>query len=433
MRIPTQPCDHSAQTQNPVIVTAWSDPEGESLMTKHRIVLLVALGLLLGLAILTGCRSAHTTSAILYIEQEQYQKAIDVIDEGLQYDPDDPEAFYFQGEAYSRMAQRAIDENDYPAAKGAFENAYAKYTKSRDMDPEKMGDDVSEALQINYRNTLREGQTMWRDEHYEEAEGFFRLAFAALPDSLESIKNIASMKIQLAEVASADSSTMLRDEALALLDQVLADRPEAYRLRADKAYVLTQLDRTDEAETIYRDLLLTHGDDPELLLDVVGLYSKQRRYADAGGLFMKVADIYLNDTDPGNDGQLKGLYAEAGFNYQQADMYPEALDAYGQASERDVNDTRIMMQRLQLHLQHGQALVNEAMALAPTDPTRAAEVEAQAKETLQRGVDVGNALVAMAPNNADAFYFLGSTQAILGDTNAAELNMKTYNELTGSQ
>jgi tetratricopeptide (TPR) repeat protein len=404
-------------------------------MTKSRILLLALLTALTAMAVLTGCRSAHTTSAILYIEQEQYQKAIDVIDEGLQFNPDDPEGFYYQGEAYSRMAQQSIDENEYLDAKHAFERAYAKYTRAREMAAEdsEIPEMVDESLDINYRNTLRDGQQMWQEQHYEEAEGFFRLAYAALPDSLDSIKNIASMKIQQAEVSPPDSASMLRSEALELLNTVLEDRPKAYRLRADKAYVLTQLDRTDEAQAIYDELLREHGDDPTLLLDVVGLYSKQQRYDEAGDLFLEVADIYLNDTDPTNDSQLKGLYSEAGYNYTLAQNFPDALRAYGLASEQDVNDTQIMLQRAQLHLQYGQELMSRAADLSAEDPERASELEAEARQTLQRGVDVGNALVALAPNNADAFYFLANTQALLGDEAAYNENMKTYNELQGNQ
>ena len=404
-----------------------------SQMTKHRIVLLVAYAGLLGLAMLAGCRSAHTTSAILYIEQEEYHKAIDVIDEGMQFNPDDPEGFYYQGEAYSRMAQQSIDENEYFEAKAAFKSAYDKYNLAREMDPENMSELVAEALEINYRNTLREGTSMWQDEYYEEAEGFYRLAYAALPDSLVSIKNIASMKIQQAEISPPDSASMLRNEALGLLEQVLADKPDAYRLRADKAYVLTQLDRTDEAQVIYDELLRDHGDDPTLLMDVVGLYTRQQRYGDAGDLYLQVADIYLNDTDPANDDQLKGLYSEAGFNFQTAEDYPRALEAYGLASEQDVNDTQIMSYRVQLHLQHGQQLMLAAAQSSVTDPVKSGQLEAEGKATLQRGVEVGNALVAMAPNNADAFLYLAQIQALLGEVTASTQNMQTYEELSGTQ
>ena len=411
---------------------------GETLMNKSRVILLVVAVALLGLSLLAGCRSAHTTSAILYIEQEQYQKAVDVIDEGLQFNPNDPEGFYYQGEAFSRMAQVAIDENDFLRAKGSYEEAYAKYTQAREMDSLNWSDRVAEALEINYVNAKRQGQQMWRDENYEEAEGFYRLAFAALPDSLGAIRDIASMKIQQAEKVQsqedgAETAKDFRTEALALLDQVLVSRPEAYRLRADKAYVLTQLDRTDAAQEIYDALLVEHGDDPELLLDVVGLYSKQKRYADAGDLFLRVADIFLNDDDPQNDAQLKGMYTEAGFNYQNAVDYPRAIGAFNMANERDVNDTNIMTSRVLLNLQYGQALLTQSAEVMIDDPARSTELETEAKTYLQRAVDVGNALVNIDPNNADGYYYLSQAQSSLGDAASALQNLTSYNELTGNQ
>lgn len=402
-------------------------------MNKSRAILLLITATVLGASLLTACRSAHTTSAILYIEQEQYQKAIDVIDEGLMFNPEDPEGFFYQGEAHSRMAQVAIDENDYLDAKKNFTQAYEKYTRAREMDPENWSEPVAEALEINYINTRREGQRNWQERNWEEAEGFFRLQFAALPDSLSPIKDIAAMKIQQAELADdegePEKATGFRNEALDLLDQVLVDYPDAYRLRADKAYVLTQLDRTTEAQRIYDSLLQEHGDDPTLLLDVVGLYSKQKRYTEAGDLFMKVADIYFNDDDPANDAQLKGLYSEAGYNYQMADDYPRAIASYGLANELDVQDETIMLQRLQLNLQYGQRLAIRSAEAMTDDPAQAAELDAESKVYLQRAVDVGNALTDIAPTNADGFYFLAQAQAAMGDLTASEENMKVYNEL----
>ncbi len=224
-------------------------------MTKVRLIamtLLAASLLLIGLA---GCRSAHTTSAILYIDDQNYQKAIDVIDEGLQYTPNDPEAYYWQGEAYSRMAEKAIQNNEYLKAKHSYESAYLKYKTAEEMDPKDMTEQVNESLQINYENRKRDGDLMWRGENYEQAEGFYRLAFAALPDSATPIQNIANMKMAMASKAPPDSAKVLMTDALDLLNQVLETRPDEYPLLQDKAYVLTYLGRLDEAESIYTDLL----------------------------------------------------------------------------------------------------------------------------------------------------------------------------------
>ena len=79
-------------------------------MTKARIILLAGLLVLAGLAGMAGCRSAHTTSAILYIDEQNYEKAVAVIHEGFQYRDDEPDAYYYLGEAYSHLAEEAIEK-----------------------------------------------------------------------------------------------------------------------------------------------------------------------------------------------------------------------------------------------------------------------------------------------------------------------------------
>ena len=85
-------------------------------MTRVRFILLAGLLVLASLAVLAGCRSAHTTSAILYIDEQNYDKAVQVIHEGFEYRDDEPDAFYYLGEAYSHLAEEAVDDDDFPEA-----------------------------------------------------------------------------------------------------------------------------------------------------------------------------------------------------------------------------------------------------------------------------------------------------------------------------
>ena len=82
-------------------------------MIKVRIILFAGLLILVGLSGMAGCRSAHTTSAILYIDEQNYDKAVQVIHEGFQYRDDEPDAFYYLGEAYSHLAEEAVENNEY--------------------------------------------------------------------------------------------------------------------------------------------------------------------------------------------------------------------------------------------------------------------------------------------------------------------------------
>jgi len=90
-------------------------------MSRKQLILLVVLAAVISL---TGCRSAHVTSSILYIDQTLYTKAITVLHEGLEYSPDEAEAFFYLGEAHSKRSELAIRENDFL---GATESGIAAY------------------------------------------------------------------------------------------------------------------------------------------------------------------------------------------------------------------------------------------------------------------------------------------------------------------
>lgn len=423
--IPTQPQSRSSP----------ANPEGEFQMIKVRLLTLALL--LTALAALgAGCRSAHTTSAILYIDEQNYQKAVDVIDEGLSYDPDDAEAYFWQGEAYSHMAEKAIIENDYAKAKESYALAYAKYATAKEMDPEGLSDQIQESLEINYSNRVRSAEQMWQGQYYEQAEGFYRLAYAALPDSATPLRNIANLKMSQAAAlpqttpAQKDTATVLMREALSFLNAYVAREPQVYKALSDKAYVLTYLDSLDAAQVIYDDLLRNHSDDPVLLGDVVGFARQKQNYKWAADLNVKIAEIYAGDTESENDAKVVPLLTEAGNWYGSSNVkaYPEALAALDRASELDPSNTDLLFYRLRTFFFYGQDL---ELAAANAPEAEQPALMAQARQMFQRAVDVGNALVASATTHAEGFRYLGLSQGRLGDSAAAEQNLRTSEQLSG--
>ena len=392
---------------------------------------LLVLAGLLALALLAGCRSAHVTSAILYIDQQLYDKAIQVLNEGLEYNPDEPEAFFYLGEAYSHKAEEAIKENKYLDAKRYYQTAYNYYRKAEKMDPQ-LHDKVMESLLYNYVNRTNDAKREYQKGYYEAAEGFFRLAYAALPDSLAPIKNLARMKIKIAPETEDPQQTL--EQALDLLDQVLKENPDAYSLLADKASVLAQLGRKEEAAALYDRLLKEHPDDAGLLIDVANLAQQQNDYARAADLLARVVDIYEHDDDVSNDDQIKPLSQQIALLYSDSSVkrYADALRFYDKAlSLEDFPEENTLLQKLMTHFNYARYL--EDQAAQETDPDRKAELERQAKEQYRKGVNVGNSLVEQYPSSANGYFYLSLCQTAVGDTAAAEENMKMYNKLSGGE
>ena len=107
---------------------------------------------LIAVAGLNGCRSAHTTSAILYIDEQNYDKAVEVIHEGFQFQDDEPDAYYYLGEAYSHLAEEAVEDDNYAEAKKNYELAYDAYMRAEGLNPEEWTREVTRSLKYNYNN-----------------------------------------------------------------------------------------------------------------------------------------------------------------------------------------------------------------------------------------------------------------------------------------
>lgn len=398
-------------------------------MTRKALILFAAL---LAFVAIAGCRSAHVTSAILYLDQNQFDKAIDVLHEGLDYNPEEPDAFFYLGEAHTKVAEDAIRDNDYITARENYKQAYDYYMQAREMAPELMTDRVAEALQYSYSRNVNDAGEEFRGGYYEAAEGYFRLAYAALPDSTGPIKNIARMKIKIAQEMEIGQQEPMFAEALDLLDEVLASTPDAYDLLADKANVLGKLGRTSEANEIYENLLREHPKDAGLLIDIARLAEENNRFERAADLYVRVIDIYANDEDIENDEDIYLLSLTSATYYADPGVlrYKDALDYFERALmlEEDPQEST-MLQKLQTHYKYGTGLKQQAEA--ETDPVAKADLEAQAKEQFEAGANVGNALVGLYMDSRNGYFYLALCQGELGDNAAMDSNMARYRELEG--
>ncbi len=399
-------------------------------MTKSRFILLALLLVLIGLV---GCRSAHTTSAILYIDEQNYDKAVHVIHEGFQYRDDEPDAYYYLGEAYSHLAEEAVEKDDFLEAKKNYSLAYDAYKKAVELDPDEWSKEVANSLTYNYGNLVRQASLDWEEDFFEQAEGHLRLAYAALPDSLTPIKSIARMKMQMANSEEDPEEALAkRQEALALLNQALEANPEAYSLNLDKANVLDQLDRDAEARAIYDKLLAEHGDDTGLLMDIAALSLDEGDYARAADFYIHVVDLNEADVDPNNDEDNKAMLMSAGswYSIRSVGRYEDAIAALDRAAELDLfSNEKTMLARTKTYYKYGMKLKGDAAE--ETDEVLKADLKARSEENLRRAVEIGIALTNAFPFSPDGFLALSMAQVELGDYSASEANYKTYSELSG--
>jgi tetratricopeptide (TPR) repeat protein len=400
-------------------------------MSKVRYLLLSVLLVLAATLLLAGCRSAHTTSAILYIDEQNYNKAVQVIHEGFEFSDNEPDAFYYLGEAYSHLAEEAVEADNFPEALKNYELAYEAYMRALELNAKDFSEQVGNSLEINYSNRLRDAKSDWDDKYYEQAEGQLRLAYAALPDSLTPIKSIARMKMQMSvEDTFAAQKEVLLEEALTLLDQVLLKKPLAYELQLDKANVLAGLGRNEDAGTIFDRLLMEHGDDAGLLGDIANLAIEDDDYARAADFYVRIVDLHEADTDAANDTNNKAMLVSAGTWYARANVgrYEDAIHVLDRAANLEIVPTdNTMLMRVRTYYNYGKHLKDQATNA--TDPVEKADLDTRSKAMLNRAVEVGMAMTNQFVANGQGFLFLSMAQMELGDFAASETNFKTYEQL----
>lgn len=396
-----------------------------------RVLVPAVLLLLAAAGLLAGCRSAHTTSAILYIDEQNYDKAVKVIHEGFEYTQDEPDAYFYLGEAHSHLAVEAVAKDNYEEALKNYDLAYKAYRRAVELKPAGWSEQVDAALAYNYRTRLGQAKVDWDLKYYEQAEGHMRLAYAALPDSLTPIKSIARMKIQMAESGEFDAQKPeLLGEALELLDQVLAAHPSAFELQLDKAYVLATLGESERAKQIYDDLLAAHGEDTNLLLQVASLAVEQQDYARAADFYVKVVGLFEKDTDAANDGDNVPMLVSAGTWYARTDIarFDDAISALDRAANLETFPTDgTMLARLRTYFNYGKHLKEQAAAEA--DPVRKQELTDKSNEMFRRAIEIGGAMTNQFVANAQGFLYLSMAQLEMGDYTASETNFKTYEQL----
>ncbi len=261
-----------------------------------------------------------------------------------------------------------MNDNDFLEAKKQYTIAHEHYVRALELGPE-MQEKVNTSLLYNYQlryddgtrqyNQARNAEGDSKADFYEAAEGQFRLAYAANPDSVAPIKNIARMKIQLAGEVAEEDRDRLYGESLDLLDHVLEGNPDAFGLLSDKANVLTRLGRGDEANRIYDDLIVQHPNDTGLLIDIARLASEQQDFKRAADLYVKVAGIYRDDEIVENDEDMLNLHLQAGRFYGHDSVldYRAAIENYDAAMDlEDIVQEDTLLQKLRSHYLYGLAL-----------------------------------------------------------------------------
>lgn len=132
---------------------------------------------LLGLlALVIGCNSMQTSSAILRYQQGEFEIAESLCVDALKVNPEDGEAYFYRALSQSQLQK--------------FSEAYENFMKAGELKPDRK--EMAELnIEKNWRDVYNEGVSYSRDENFEMAIEFFDLATQANPVNPKGYSNLA--------------------------------------------------------------------------------------------------------------------------------------------------------------------------------------------------------------------------------------------------
>jgi tetratricopeptide (TPR) repeat protein len=279
-------------------------------MKKQFFRIATALSFLGFIAVWTGCQDTYTTSAKVYNQQNNYDKAIEQCQLAVEQFPNNYEAYFVMGQAYG--------------AKGMYREMNHAFGKSQSINPLHAAD-IKSYREKYYADIFNLGVARIKEQKLDQAAGQFQLATEILPARLDAYKNLAytytqmdkdSLAIETYRKALAVDSTDLEirafmgilyyrgknyEKCISILQQVLDKAVPKSKPYADAlyytAYSWDLLGKTDKAIETYQKALEVTPNDNDLMFNLGRLYFLQSKYEQALGYFRKVLEANPADFD----------------------------------------------------------------------------------------------------------------------------------------
>jgi tetratricopeptide (TPR) repeat protein len=252
--------------------------------------------------------SRWTSPATLFLAQEQYQRALEQAQQGIEAEPGNPHHFFLAGQAY--LGLNNVDE-----ALRMFERAEEIYP-AYEIDVEPLREQA-------WAIAFNEGVNAYNAGDMEAAAAAWNRANRVYDLRPESYLNLAVVHTQQAEYDLAIEAyrgglaALEREPATRVLtEEEIEERTESRAtIIANLAQLLNYTEQYSEAERLFRQQLELSPNDVEVQSNLAVAIARQGRAAEAQEIYNRLlGDTNLGATDLFN----VGVALFQGENYQQA-------------------------------------------------------------------------------------------------------------------
>ena len=356
-------------------------------MKRFSLLFLVCAVLVLSLP---ACKSVETTSAMLHNQAGEYDKAIEMAELGLEKNPQDAEAYFQLGIAYS--------------FKGEMGKAYRNYMKAKELAPNAKGDLVETNIQSNWAKHYNNGLNEYQLDNKVGALKEFEIATEADPRRIKSWLNYANISFTLANDPEKPDSSYFEKAYMAAdtLQSIITKEDEDYlKVLPLVGKIKASQGEVDDAIKSFEELISEKPTETKPVERTAEMFYRQENWSAAAKLY-EVAARGLEISGQENP----GLYTNMGVVYSKMQRYHQAVRAFSQAQMMAPQNKQIAYSLLVTYYQA--KLWDEAIMfgeeyttkIAPEDPngwqilSRAYKekgLKIKAEETYKRFVDLKQA------------------------------------------
>jgi tetratricopeptide (TPR) repeat protein len=249
----------------------------------------------------SGCQQTAVTSAKLYVQQANFDKAIEQCQEAIKLAPNDAEAYFVMGQAYG--------------LKGMYKEMNQAFNKSLGFS-NKHAVAIDQEKQKYYVNLFNNGVSSIKQAKPDKAIEEFSLAIEIFPNRIDAYKNLAYTYTQMNDYTKAIevyNNAILKDSTdlelktflgiLYYLDKKYEKAVESLKIVIEKgdnkskyyaealyniAYSYDLLGQSDMAIKTYESALAMNPGDKDLMFNMGRLYFIQENYEKAIESFQNV-------------------------------------------------------------------------------------------------------------------------------------------------
>ncbi len=265
-----------------------------------------------------GCagKSPELSSGIIYLRQENYQKAVELLESAVELDPENWESHYQLGIAYMGLDR--------------YTDAFPEFQKASELNPARAGE-VEQKHYAYWYDHFMPGVTALKAKEFDEAirlfseageidptrtDSYSNLAFAyhktgQHEESLAAYRKVVEIDPQNVDawLAIAEIQTQLNrhEGTIESYQKVLAVDPESKTALLGIADSYEELGDNANALIAYEEASKAMPEDAGILFQMAVICYKEDKLAEAATYFRKAADV----STPGDGLHLDALYNQA--------------------------------------------------------------------------------------------------------------------------